>query len=100
MRPVRVLARAAVATAAMLAATGIATVATAPAAHADGCVDDYLASGSYYVAPDIQSVDVTGGVVTIDTNAVVPDVKRVSAFERVVVSNESGKVVTLVTCIA
>jgi hypothetical protein len=99
MRPLRALARTVAATAAVLAATGVATVATAPAAHA-GCVDDYLASGSYYVAPDIQSVDVSGGVVTLDTNQVVPDVKRVTLFAKAVESNETGKIVTLATCVA
>lgn len=89
-----------------LGVTGAATLAalatavgTAPAAHADGCVDDYLANGSYYVLPKEQSVTVSGGVVTVNTNQVVPDATNFAGFGTVVVLNESGKVLTLVDCV-
>jgi hypothetical protein len=89
-----------------LGITGVTTLAalatavgTAPAAHADGCVDDYLAGGSYYVFPQEQSVKVSGGVVTVDTNQVVPDATRYAGFGAGVTLNETGKVVVLVNCV-
>jgi hypothetical protein len=89
-----------------LAVTGTATLAAlatavgaAPAAHADGCVDDYLGSPSYYVLPRAQSVSVTGGVVTVNTNQVVPDATAFAGFGAGVALHESGKVLVLVDCV-
>jgi hypothetical protein len=95
MRPLRTLAVTGFATLAALATA----VGAAPAAHADGCVDDYLASGSEYVLPQQQSVSVSGGVVTVNTNQIVPDATSYAGFGAVVVLNESGKVLTLVDCV-
>jgi hypothetical protein len=101
MRPLRAFARTAVATAALLSATGIATVATAPAAHADGCVDDYLAGGHSYVGPAVVNpVSFGGGVLTVDTNAALYDANNTATFARVVTNNEIGNAGALVTCIA
>jgi hypothetical protein len=58
-----------------------------------------LASGSEYVLPRQQSVSVSGGVVTVNTNQIVPDATSYAGFGAVVVLDESGKVLTLVDCV-
>ncbi len=75
----------------------IAALAT-PSAHA-GCVEDYLGSDSYYIAPRQDTVAVSGGVVTVNTNNAVGDANEVANFGVLVVTNEAGEVVALVDCV-
>lgn len=75
-----------------------ALAAVAPPAHA-GCADDYLAHPHQYAFTGPESVSVSGGVVTVDTNQVVPDAAHLAGVGVAIGTIEAGYVVTFADCV-